>query len=278
MLERVEQCCGLLPESRQTVRVPSQTVVATANVNRALGRSDARAALSDVLRLQPDLVGLQEWNIARLLLLRETGSVGVVPDLRIRLGAAGKRHSSGYLWSAPLVGGCPVGARADRFELLGSEVRLLSKPGRADRPDHRWGSEAPRLATIGTYRDKTLERTLCLVNYHLVPGVQALGRYRDDRPLVVARHQREVAALQRIVDEQLGLGRVVYAVGDANFDGLRLTGLTSAWEGREGGPGTLGPRRKIDDVHGPGPASSVTVLTSRSDHKAVIVRREDPLG
>jgi len=69
----------------------------------------------------------------------------------------------------------------------------------------------------------------------------------------------------------------VYAVGDANFDGLRLNGLTSAWEGRESDPGTLGPRRKIDDVHGPGPAASVTVLTSRSDHKAVIVGREDAL-
>ena len=248
----------------------SQTLVATANVNRALGRGDARAALADVLRHEPDLVGLQEWNLTRLPLLRETGSVGVVPDVRLRVG-----RSSGYVWSAPLVGGVPVGARADRFKLLGSRVRVLSRLGRADRPDHPWGAEAPRLATIGIYRDKTLDRTVCLVNYHLIPGVQALGRYRDDRPLAVARHQREVAAVQRIVDEQLDEGRVVYAVGDANFDGLRLNGLTSAWEGRETDPGTLGPRRKIDDVHGPGPASSVTVLTSRSDHKAVIVGRED---
>jgi hypothetical protein len=257
--------------------VPSQTVVATANVNRALDRRDARAALADVLQLEPDLVGLQEWNATRLPLLRETGSVGVVPDVRIRLGSVGTRRSSGYVWSAPLVGGCPVGARADRFDLLGTRVRLLSRFGRADRPDHPWGSEAPRLATIGIYRDKTVDRTVCLVNYHLVPGVQARGRYREDRPLVVARHRREVATLQRILDEQLDRGRVVYAVGDANFDGLRLRGLTSAWEGREADPGTLGPRRKIDDVHGPGPASSVTLLTNRSDHKAVIVRREDAL-
>jgi hypothetical protein len=258
------------------VRVPSQTVVATANVNRELTRDDARAALADVLRHEPDLVGLQEWNLTRLLLLRETGSVGVVPDLRLRLRAAGRGR--GYVWSAPFVGGCPVGARADRFDLLGAKVRLLSRPGRADRPDHRWGSEAPRLATIGTYRDKTLDRTVSLVSYHLVPGVQALGRYRDDRPRAASRHQGEVAVLQRIVDEQLGLGRVVYAVGDANFDGLRLNGLTSAWEGREADPGTLGPRRKIDDVHGPGPASSVTVLTNRSDHKAVIAVREEEPG
>jgi len=116
---------------------------------------------------------------------------------------------------------------------------------------------------------------VCLVNYHLVPSVQARGRYQSDRPRLVSRHQGEVSGLQRIVDEQLGLGRVVYAVGDSNFDGLRLRGLTSAWEGRETDPGTLGAKRKIDDVHGPGPASSVTLLTNASDHKAVIARRDD---
>jgi hypothetical protein len=254
--------------------VKSQTVVATANVLRSLGRGDARAALVGVLDEEPDLVGLQEWNITRLPLLRETGSVGVVPGLPFRLGGRG----SGYLWSAPVIGGCPVGARAERFELLESRVRLLSRPGRADRPNRRWGLELPRLATIGIYRDRTVDREVCLVNYHLVPSVQARGSYQTDRPRLVGRHQGEVAGLQRIVDEQLGLGRVVYAVGDSNFDGLRLHGLTSAWEGRETDPGTLGGRRKIDDVHGPGPAASVTLLTNASDHKAVIARRDDVSG
>jgi hypothetical protein len=251
--------------------VTSQTVVATANVLGSLGRGQARAALTGVLELEPDLVGLQEWRLSRLPVLRETGSVGLVPDLHIRLGA----HSSGYLWSAPLLGGCPVGARADRFDLLGCRMRPLSKPGYADKPDTRWGLEPPRVATVGVYRDRAMDRTVSLVCYHLVPAVQARGRYRDDRPLLVARHQGEVAALQRIVDEQLGLGRVVHAVGDSNFDGLRLVGLTSTWEGRETDPGTLGPTRKIDDVHGPGRAVAVTLLTSGSDHKAVVVRRED---
>ena len=84
-----------------------------------------------------------------------------------------------------------------------------------------------------------------------------------------------MAALHRLVQEQVGLGRVVHAVGDSNFDGLRLPPLTSAWQGREDGPGTLGSRRKIDDVHGPGPATSVTLLDTPSDHKAVIVTRPD---
>jgi hypothetical protein len=66
---------------------------------------------------------------------------------------------------------------------------------------------------------------------------------------------------------------VVHAVGDSNFDGLRLPGLTSAWEGREGDPGTLGPVRHVDDVHGPGPAQQVTSVRTASDHRALVVRR-----
>ena len=69
---------------------------------------------------------------------------------------------------------------------------------------------------------------------------------------------------------------VVYAVGDSNLDGLRLPGLTSAWEGREDEPGTLGSgTRKVDDVHGPGRASAVRRLTTPSDHQAVLVTRID---
>jgi hypothetical protein len=76
-----------------------------------------------------------------------------------------------------------------------------------------------------------------------------------------------------VVDQQLALGRTVFAVGDSNFDGFRLAGLESAWAGREAEPGTLGGRRKIDDVHGPGPAEAVTTVITPSDHKAVLVRR-----
>jgi hypothetical protein len=110
------------------------------------------------------------------------------------------------------------------------------------------------------------------VNYHLTPGVQALGEYRGDRPVLVARHREEVRRLQGVVDDLLARGHVVHALGDSNLDGFRLRGLTSAWEGREDEPGTLGPRRKVDDVHSaPGHASSVTRVSSDSDHQAVIV-------
>jgi hypothetical protein len=248
------------------------TVVATANVLYKLPLRDARAALSGVLELAPDLVGLQEWNPPRYRLLRETGSVSVLPRLGVPRRQPALR-GGGYRWATPLVGGCAVGARADRFELVRCRSVVLSAPGRSERPDHWLSLEPPRVATVARYRDLLVDRTVCLINYHLAPGVQGAGRYRDDRPILASRHQGEVRSVERLVVSELAAGHVVYAVGDSNFDGLRLRGLTSAWEGREGEPGTLGPRRKVDDVHGPGPAESLTLLTNDSDHKAVVVRR-----
>jgi hypothetical protein len=109
------------------------------------------------------------------------------------------------------------------------------------------------------------------VDFHLTPGVQRSGAYRDDRPLLVARHRLEVQRLERIVAEERAGSQVVYAVGDSNFDGQRLAGLRSAWEGRESHPGTLW-RRKIDDVFGPTVASQVELVRTPSDHAAVVAR------
>lgn len=251
------------------------TDVATANVLCTLRHDEAREALRGVLDGEPDLVGLQEWGMSRHRLLRETGSLQVVPlrGVRFRSGAAAGTHD--YGWTSPLLGGCPVGARVDRFELLECHARILGWVGRSDRGARPLSVMPPRAATVAVFRDKQHGRDVSLLNFHLTPGVQAEGRYREDRPLLVARHRAEVRNLDRLVGEQLTLGHTVYAVGDSNFDGLRLDGLTSAWEGREREPGTLGPRRKIDDVHGPGPSASVTLLTNASDHKAVVVSRPD---
>jgi len=256
-----------------TPQVPSHMVVATANVLYTLQSGSARRALAGVLEQQPDLVALQEWHLSRWRLLRESGDVGVVPQpgRRPRRGAHGP--ATGYLWNSPPVGGCAVGARADRYELVWCRSRMLSAPGRADHPDRWLGVEPPRVATVAVYRERATGRRVSLVDYHLAPGVQARGRYRVDRPRLVRRHRREVGALERLVGDRLAAGDVVFAAGDSNFDGLRIGGLTSAWEGREREPGTLGRRRKIDDVHGPGPAESVVLLDSDSDHKAVVVRR-----
>ena len=260
------------------------TLVATANVLCDLSLPEARTALDLVLEQLPDLVGLQEWSVRRAGLLRASGSVGLLPPLARELpprlpsrlptlpltrGSARRE----YLWSAPLVGGCVVGARADRYELVEARSRVVSLVGRADNPERWWGIEPPRLMTVAVYRDLRAERTVSVICFHLTPGVQAGGRYRDDRPALAQRHRQEVRRLQQAVDEQLARGRTVFALGDSNFDGLRLTGLESAWQGQEDDPGTLGRRRKVDDVHGPGPAESVLTLRTPSDHKAVLVRR-----
>lgn len=260
------------------------TDVATANVLCSLGPHDARRALADVLELAPDLVGLQEWYPSRIRLLLERGQVGLVPHVGARLPAQGGGPTHGrpqYLWNAPLLGGCVVGARADRFDLLSCRTRFLSSPGRADRGEGHLGLEPARAATLAVYRDRRLEHTVCLINFHLVSGVQSGSAYRTDRPLLAARHRHEAQAVGRLVREQLERGHVVHATGDSNFDGLRISGLTSAWEGRRAEQGTLGPRRKVDDVHGPGPAEAVTTVRTASDHRAVVVRRRQaapPVG
>ncbi len=260
---------------RQTGLVTGHTVVASANVLFTLRDDEAAEALHAILDREPDLVGLQEWGVSRYPLLSETGWLRL-PFLRgVRLRRSGGGGAAGYVWAVPLLGGCPVGARGDRFELLECHVRILGWFGRADRSAGPPSIAVPRVITIAVFRDQRSDRVLTVLNFHLSPRVQASGRYRQDRPRLVARHQAEVRNLSQLVAEQLARGRVVYAVGDSNFDGLRLPGLTSAWEGRGSEPGTLGSHRKIDDVHGPGPSTTVALLTNASDHKAVVVTRAD---
>ncbi|WP_310529561.1 hypothetical protein [Nocardioides sp.] len=249
------------------------TDVASANVLYTLGRTEACKALDAVLGLAPDLIGLQEWYPSRLGLLLDTGRVGLAPHIGGRLRRPTSHGAPVYLWNMPLIGGCAVGARADRFELVRCRTRFLSAPGRGDPHADRRRLEPPREATVAVYRDLLLDRTVCLVNYHLVSGVQVHGRYRADRPVLAARHRHETEVLGRLVHEQIEQGHVVYATGDSNFHGLRIDGLTSAWEGRQDWPGTLGPHRKVDDVHGQGPAEAVTLLSTPSDHVAIVVRR-----
>ncbi len=250
--------------------MPGQIVVASANILYKLGREDARMALAQVLESEPDLVGLQEWYVTRLRLLREFGDVQVVPGWRTSAGDAA------YHWVSSVAGGNVVGARADRFEPVSARVAFLSRLGRSDLRDRFLRLEPPREVTIGVFRDRVIDRTVAIMSYHLVPGVQSGSEYRLDRPRLRRRHESEVRRLERLIAEHQQAGHVVYAVGDSNFDGLRLAGLTSAWEGRENHVGSIGKdTRKVDDVHGPGRASAVTLLTTPSDHRAVVVTRPD---
>jgi endonuclease/exonuclease/phosphatase family metal-dependent hydrolase len=245
-----------------------QTVVASANILYKLGRQDARRALTQVLESEPDLVALQEWYVVRLGLLREFGDVRIVPGFNI-----GTLNPT-YHWVSAVAGGNVVGARADRFDLLSARTPFLSCVGRSDLPGRFLRLAPPREVTVGVFRDRERDRTVAMLNFHLVPGVQTDDDYRADRPLLVRRHRGEVTKLERLIAELHQEGHVVYAAGDSNFDGLRLAGLTSAWDGREDHPGTIGGgTRKVDDVHGPGRASEVRLLTTPSDHRALVATR-----
>lgn len=252
----------------------STTAVASANILYKLPGRDARAALSQVLAEAPDLVGLQEWYVSRLRILRDFGDVRVVPALGSQLLA--RPAEPAYHWVSAVAGGNVVGARAERFEPVSARVAFVSGFGRSDRPDRALGIEPPRVVTIGVFRDRVVDRTVAMMSYHLTPGVEVGAAYHPDRPRLQARHRRDVVRLERLISEHQQAGHVVYAVGDSNFDRLRLAGLTSAWEGREHDPGTIGRgTRKLDDVQGPGPATSVTLLTTPSDHKALVAVRPD---
>lgn len=247
-----------------------QVTVATANVQCSLSRTTAGACLEAVLDEGPDLVGLQEWSLRRWPVLSRHGRVGLLcwPG-RWQPVLPGRGRPGRYTWLSPVVGGCAVGARADRYRLLGAGLHLLSRPGLVE------GELLPgRVASLSMWRDRWRPdgAAITLLDLHLTPGVQAGGRYRIDRPGRVARHRAEVVRLQKLVDMEVGRGHVVHAVGDSNFDGFRLVGLTSAWHGREGDLGTLGDRC-VDDVHGPGPAHVVRLVQTESDHRAVLVSR-----
>lgn len=231
-----------------------QTVVATANVLRDLRSADARAALDGILEHRPDLIGLQEWGPKRWRVLRE--------------------HRD-YRWRTALLGGCTVGVRRERYDVLGFHRLLLSRPGFADKPDRPFGLEPPRLATLARLHDRVTGRTVVFVDYHLVPGVQWEGEFRTDRPRLVARHRAEARRLEVLIAREQAQGQVVVAVGDSNFSGLRLAGLTSAWDGYADLPATLDDGRTVDDVFGPGRPVDVQLLHNPSDHRAVIATRRD---
>ena len=250
------------------------TTVASANILYKLRPADACTALEQVLDVEPDLVGLQEWYVSRLRLLRRYGDVTVVPTLGTQL--LGRPRDPAYHWVSAVAGGNVVGARAERFDPVSSRVVFVSGFGRSDRPDRAFGIEPPRVVTVGVFRDRLQERTVAMMSYHLTPGVEEDAAYIPVRPRLEARHRRDVRRLENVIAEHQAAGHVVYAVGDSNFDSLRLAGLTSSWEGREHRPGTIGTgTRKLDDVHGPGPASRVTLLTTPSDHKALVAVRAD---
>ncbi len=132
-------------------------------------------------------------------------------------------------------------------------------PGRRSKLGTSWATEAH------------LTNNVVLINYHLTAEIQnGDGGYKTDpaHRLRVMRHKREKRRLGRRARALHRRGRVVYLIGDGNFDGIQFGRFTSCWEGNEDKPGTLG-WRKPDCVHTTRSASSVATFRTRSDHRAL---------
>jgi hypothetical protein len=114
-------------------------------------------------------------------------------------------------------------------------------------------------------------RRVGVIVFHLVPGSQRRGSYREDRPRTTSRHRAETSRVQLLVDELNGRCDAVWALGDSNFHGFALRGMTSAWEGHGGHQGTLGSYRRIDDVFATIPPSRLQMTSTESDHQMVMV-------
>lgn len=239
--------------------------VATANVQVRLPREAARVCIESLLAEDVDLIALQECSPARALLLREYGDLRFVPGPVHICGSSRTR----YHW-VQTIGDCSVGVRADRFEIEHARPLLLAGFTRGESPTRPFGIEPAQVGLVVRCRERASGERVSLIDYHLIPGVQAGGAYRTDRPRLVARHRHQVVRLARTIAAEKAAGWSVFAAGDGNFDGLALPGLTSAWSSRPPGEGTYGSRR-IDDVFGPGPADSVRLLDTPSDHRAVVV-------
>jgi hypothetical protein len=240
--------------------------IATANVWVRLPAAAARACIEPLLSAGADLIALQECSPARALLLRRCGDVRFTPGpLRLRAMGGPRR----FRWVQTL-GDCTVGMDADHFDLESARPLLLAGFTRAESATRPFGIEPPQIGLVVRCGDQVSGDQISLIDFHLTPGVQHRGSYREDRPRLVARHRLEVRRLEKAIAEESAAGRRVYAAGDGNFDGLELAGLASAWSTQPAGAGTYGNRR-IDDVFSRDHVSSVRLLEIPSDHRAVLV-------
>lgn len=224
------------------------TRVATANVKVTLDRDHAAGAFADMLALDPDFGGLQEWGTGRDVILK------------------GARL---YDYARNPAGGGPVFWRRDRYALVRCRAVVLAHREYVGRLLGRKSTLPASLATLAILCDDETGGEVAVVNFHLTAEVQSGGRYRRDKAhrARVRRHKREVRRLARIGRRQQRKGRTVYLLGDTNFDGLRIRGFVSCWEDRDGG--TLG-LRAVDVVYASRPAKAVRTVTTGSDHRAVI--------
>jgi len=224
------------------------TRVCTANIRVTLPRKVAERALDKVLtEARPHIIGVQEWGPGRNPAMHRLA------------------HKHGMEW-ARVPGAGPI-MWDDRYRLVKAEPRRLARAGFMGRLAGRRLTLPDSIAALVILEHKGRETVV--INVHLTAEVQYGPGYRrtSAHRARVRRHKREVRSLRNIARRQRRKGREVYVVGDFNFDGLRIPGLTSCWLGRNGG--TLG-NRAVDIVFAAYPAARVRTIRTPSDHDAVV--------
>lgn len=224
------------------------TRVATANVRVSLDHFEAAHALAEVLALNPDLGGLQEWPKGRDEILKA---------------------ASAYDYARNDLGGGPVFWRRDRYGLVRCRAVTLARRSFVGKLVGRKSTLPVSVATLAILCDDETGAETTVINFHLTAEVQSHGKYRRDKAhrTRVRRHKRELRRLGKIGRRQERKGRTVYLLGDTNYDGAPLRCFVSCWEGRDGG--TLG-KRAVDIVFADRPAKAVRTVTTGSDHRAVV--------
>lgn len=225
------------------------TTICSANIRVTLPRKTAELALDKVLtETHPHIVGVQEWGKSR------------DPAMK-RLAYKHKMNWARVPGAGPIMWD-------ERLRLVFIEPRRLARAGFLGRLIGRRSHLPDNIAAMAVLEFNG--REACVLNVHLTAEVQdRYGNYHRDlarRPRV-RRHKREVRSIANIARRQRKKGRDVYVVGDFNFDGLVIPGLTSCWRGRDGG--TLG-NRAVDQIHTTSPAAQVRTISTPSDHDAVI--------
>lgn len=226
------------------------TRVATANVFKGLDHKQAAHALVEVLAFMPDLGGLQEWPTGRDSILKSAAA---------------------YDFARNDAGGGPVFWRRDRYALVrGPRAVVLARRSFVGHLTGRKSTLPTNYATLAILCDDETGGEVAVINFHLTAEVQYGGGYREDKAhrARVRRHKREKRKLGRVARRQKRKGRKVYALGDGNYDGLRIRGLVSCWVGQPH-TGTLG-KRCVDAVFSTHKSRLVTTVATGSDHRAVI--------
>lgn len=221
---------------------------ATANIRVGMSHRAAQVGLERVLDHRPDIVALQEWPRSRNSILKGLKT---------------------YRWVRSPKGGGPV-LYGDRFGLLSARSRTLARRSFMGRLRGRKSSLPASIAGEFRFSDDADGCELVVVNFHLTAEVQYGGKYRTDRAHAarVRRHKREVRSLERIIARNRKAGRRIVLLGDTNYDGLRIKGVTSCWHGHHSS-GTLGGRT-VDHIYARPFSDRVTTIATGSDHRGVV--------